>query len=675
MSDSQPERLGRYELLSRIATGGMATIYLARERGIAGLQRFVVIKRILPHLMDDPQFVEMILREARITAQLSHPNVVQIYALGEDLGQYYIALEYIHGCTLRELQTIAGKMGRPFPLDVSLEIMNQACRGLHAAHELTDETGQALGLVHRDVSPHNLMLTEAGHVKLLDFGVAKTQRGQEVTTSGDLKGKYAYMSPEQAQHLDLDRRSDIFSLGIILWELLTGRRLFKKSSEIAMLQAVSAADVPRPELLNPQVPPAISACVMRALARSPKARHRDAEALRQALIDAARQDHVNMSTDGLAAFVKDVGGARIAARELILDKAQNDDLSHSDGRQLDHRRESTQSQVEIARGEATAAETPAALLKEIPFERRSLAAPKSKRFLFIGLASLLVLVGVSALLMVHMADKEDEPTVEAKSEPELQGPPLRIGWAPVIDPAYLEDQLGSLKTHLEASTGRPVEWVITKDYAALKEALLSGQVPYGVFPPLLYLRTRAKALSVKGVASKVYQGTTTSDGYLIVRQDSGIDSLDDLKSPRFCFTDENSTTGYFLPMAFLREHDLEPSTFIAEIHWSGDHLQVMRDLLDGKCEVAATYNGAYLKAPNFGISAAKLRILSITGHIPQDILVAGPTALAEDTVVLRDALLAFEPTADDKRVEITGFAPVDESAFDKLQETINAATR
>src|SRR5690606_29276569 len=184
----------------------MAEIYLARERGLAGLERLVVIKRILPHLVHQASFVEMFLREARIIARLAHPNVVQIHELGEDKGSYFIALEYIHGCTVRELQVLSARADMAFPLDVSLSIIAEACRGAHAAHELKDKDSRPLGLVHRDISPHNLMVTGQGHVKLLDFGIAKAAEGFESTASGNLKGKYAYMSPEQCLHLPLDRR-------------------------------------------------------------------------------------------------------------------------------------------------------------------------------------------------------------------------------------------------------------------------------------------------------------------------------------------------------------------------------------------------------------------------------------------------------------------------------------
>lgn len=210
-------RIDRYEVVTRIATGGMAELFLARETGIGGAERLVVLKRILPHLAQQRAFVDMFLREARTASRLEHPNVVRIYATGEHDGTFYLAMEYLEGTTVRELQLLAREQGERVPLDVALAVGVQAARGIHAAHELRDAEGQHLGLVHRDVSPHNLMLTVAGVVKLLDFGVAKyTEALSEATYSGAVKGKFGYMSPEQCRGGAIDRRSDLFSLATVL---------------------------------------------------------------------------------------------------------------------------------------------------------------------------------------------------------------------------------------------------------------------------------------------------------------------------------------------------------------------------------------------------------------------------------------------------------------------------
>ena len=332
-----PEIIGRYELLTRLATGGMAELFLARERGLAGLERLVVVKRILPHLADQPSFVEMFLREARIVARLSHPNVVQIYELGQESESYHIAMEYIHGSTVRELLLLAQKSDRPMPTDVVVAVAEQACRGLHAAHELCDLDGKPLGLVHRDVSPHNLMCTTDGHVKLLDFGVAKsTSASVEATYSGNLKGKFAYLSPEQCRHEPLDRRSDVFAMGIVMWEMLTMRRLFKRETELEMMQSIIGGDVTPPTKYCEELPEAIEAVVLKALETDRDDRFSTAEQMRRALVAATESAGIEFGEDRVASFLSQVAGDRLAERQQTVEDACERELTVSERRRLLH---------------------------------------------------------------------------------------------------------------------------------------------------------------------------------------------------------------------------------------------------------------------------------------------------------------------------------------------------
>ena len=348
--ENTPQLIGRYELLTRLATGGMAELFLARERGLAGLERLVVVKRILPHLADQPSFVEMFLREARIVARLSHPNVVQIYELGQQDRSYHIAMEYIHGSTVREMLLLAQKGGRTMPLDVTVSVVDQACRGLHAAHELKDLDGQELGLVHRDISPHNLMCTTAGHVKLLDFGVAKsTSANVEATYSGNLKGKFAYLSPEQCRHEPLDRRSDVFAMGIVLWEMLTMRRLFKRKTELDMMQAVIEGKVPPPSRFREEVPEAIGEVVYKALATDRDERYDSAKAMRLDLLEAARRSGIEPDEGRVADFLEGVAGETLAERRQTVEHACERELTRAERRQLLHMTGGTDSQASSLR--------------------------------------------------------------------------------------------------------------------------------------------------------------------------------------------------------------------------------------------------------------------------------------------------------------------------------------
>ncbi|MBW2524367.1 MAG: serine/threonine protein kinase, partial [Deltaproteobacteria bacterium] len=313
-----PARAARFEPLTRLATGGMADIWLARELGAAGLERFVVIKRLLPHLARDPDIVDMFVSEARFVARLVHPNVVQIHELCEDDEGYFLVMEYVAGCSVRELTSAARKAERLLPPDVAVCIVEQACRGAHAAHELKDPAGQPLGLVHRDISPHNLMVGPQGDVKLLDFGIAKATAAAEATRTGTLKGKQGYMSPEQCRTTRVDRRSDVFTLGIVCWELLTGQRLFKRETEFTTMKAIEGSEAPLVTEVRPDLPPAFDAVVARALDKDLEARWQTADDFRRVLIAAADEADIHFSRDSLAVHVMDLLGAKLEHREKAL---------------------------------------------------------------------------------------------------------------------------------------------------------------------------------------------------------------------------------------------------------------------------------------------------------------------------------------------------------------------
>jgi serine/threonine protein kinase len=223
MAADHPDFIGRYAILERLAVGGMAVVYLAFEPGETGLQRLVVIKQILPQLGHESSFRNMFIQEARLAARINHPNVVEIHELGEYDGDPFIAMEYVSGVALNALTRSAQSREVEIPVGVAIGIILQACAGAHAAHELLDPSGETANLVHRDLTPHNLIVSEEGLVKVLDFGVAKAASNPEQTQTGMLKGKLPYMSPEQLWEADLDRRSDIFTLGVVLWEMLLGR--------------------------------------------------------------------------------------------------------------------------------------------------------------------------------------------------------------------------------------------------------------------------------------------------------------------------------------------------------------------------------------------------------------------------------------------------------------------
>ena len=278
------ERFGKYLLVGEIAVGGMAEVFLAVHRGVEGFIKCVVIKRVLPHLTKNPEFVRMFIEEARLEARLEHPNIVRTYEFGEVDGHYFTAMEYLAGEDLFKALNNLSLSRHLMPLHIAAGITSQLCSGLHFAHQFTDTAGKPLNLVHRDINPANVIITYSGEVKIIDFGVAKSNANAQ-TLSGMIKGKVAYMPPEQLLGREVDQRADIFSTGVVLWEVLTGRPLFLRSNEAATLYAIMNAPIPPPSKLRSDVPPQLDRIVGRALARLPEDRYDTAEEMANALDD------------------------------------------------------------------------------------------------------------------------------------------------------------------------------------------------------------------------------------------------------------------------------------------------------------------------------------------------------------------------------------------------------
>jgi serine/threonine-protein kinase len=277
-------RFGKYAPITRLATGGMAEVFLARLDGAAGFQKHVALKLVLPELADDEQFVTMFLEEARLAAQVSHPNVVQIFELGQEQSQYFIAMEYLDGVPLTAVMKALAHEPNPADLRMVVGLLAQACEGLHHAHELKRPDGRAVELVHRDVSPPNLFVTVDGVLKVLDFGIAKARDASVRTRSGLVKGKYPYMAPEQLRGESLDRRVDVFALGVLAFELISGRRLFRRETDYLVFKAITEDAIPSLASARPETPPPLCAAVDRALARDRADRFPTARALGEALL-------------------------------------------------------------------------------------------------------------------------------------------------------------------------------------------------------------------------------------------------------------------------------------------------------------------------------------------------------------------------------------------------------
>lgn len=276
-------QLGRYEILTQLATGGMASVYIARAQGVAGFERLVAIKVLHPHLAYEQEFISMFLDEARLAARIRHMNVVPTLDISDSPGDgYFLVMEYIEGNHLGALLARAAQRGERLPRPFVFRVLIDTLQGLSAAHRLSDENGTPLKLVHRDVSPHNILIGTDGIARLTDFGVAKADVRMASTRAGQFKGKLSYMAPEQAASSDTDQRSDLFSVGIILWESLTGRRLFKGETNAATLNKLLNDTVAKPSTISPELEP-YDAVVMKALSRNPEHRYQSADELGEAL--------------------------------------------------------------------------------------------------------------------------------------------------------------------------------------------------------------------------------------------------------------------------------------------------------------------------------------------------------------------------------------------------------
>ncbi len=327
--ESLPRQFGKYTLLRRLAAGGMAEIFLALHRSVAGFEKLIVIKRILPSMNQDKAFIEMLLHEARVAASMSHPNIVQTFDVGQVDGTYFIAMEHIHGEDIRSIVRAMRKKGlSEFPLEHSVAIASGMCAGLAYAHERRDLDGRVLNIVHRDISPQNIVVTFSGDVKIVDFGVAKSssQSGED-TKDGQLKGKVPYMSPEQAAGQNIDWRSDIFAVGVLLFELATGKRLFKGASEFETLKLICEKEYPRPSEVKPNFPPELDRIIMKALEKDREKRYQSAREMQSDLEAFVREERIPVSQISLTQWMQSLFEDKLAQqKEALQDVKQLADI-------------------------------------------------------------------------------------------------------------------------------------------------------------------------------------------------------------------------------------------------------------------------------------------------------------------------------------------------------------
>ena len=410
---AEAQAFGKYSLVAKLATGGMAEIFLARLQGAAGFEKLVCVKRMLPQLAKDPALVTMFLAEARIAAQISHPNVCSVYELGEIEGRYFIAMEYLQGVPFscfrrRDMYPI-----EPGPrLVAGLGV--QACEGLHHAHNLKRVDGTPLEVVHRDVSSNNLFATIDGAVKVLDFGIAKVQDASVRTSTGSLKGTYAYMAPEQLRGQRVDRRTDVFAVGVVLWELFARKHLFKRETDFLTFQAITTDVIPDVTRVRPDVPAALGAVIARALQRDPEQRFPTARALGEALTEAVVELGGPLSPSALSDEITTVFDARLGDQRRLIQVAREGgafNLEEDLGPSVGHGAElmtTPVSYVSAVDHMVTSADVPprSSTLTPAPAEPARTGGHSSTRVILVGL---LALVGGGAAVFLILGARSREP--------------------------------------------------------------------------------------------------------------------------------------------------------------------------------------------------------------------------------------------------------------------------
>jgi serine/threonine protein kinase len=331
-----PIKFGKYLLLERINVGGMAEVFRAKAFGVQGFERLLAIKRILPNMAEDDDFISMFVDEARIAVQLSHSNVVQVYELGKFEGQYYIAMEYVLGRDLRQIFDRFRKSEKIFPIPAAAFVASKICDGLDYAHRKCDPRGAPLNLIHRDVSPQNILVSYDGAIRITDFGIAKAEDRSSKTQAGVLKGKFGYMSPEQVRGMEIDRRSDIFALGILLYEMVTGERLFIGESDFSTLEKVRAAEVPPPTTFNADIPEELEKIMLKALARDRDERYEWASDLHDDLQRFLIVENTIYNEKALAAMLREE-----YAEEILTEKRKAEEFMRLSAKEMQMEPESS----------------------------------------------------------------------------------------------------------------------------------------------------------------------------------------------------------------------------------------------------------------------------------------------------------------------------------------------
>jgi len=618
----------RYRIGRVLGKGAFGAVYEARLETGTGFNKQVAVKLLHAHLSEQPEIERRLRDEARLLGLIRHDAILKVDTLTRLGDRWAVVMELVDGCDL-----LAIAKGGGMPVGPALELVATVAGALHAAWTTAGPDGQPLQLVHRDIKPSNLFLTPTGGVRVLDFGIARAEvESRESDTQELLLGSLPYMAPERFDGRDL-HVSDVYALGVTLYEVLTGKR----RGPTHLIPDQHGARVE--QLLNnlPVRTASLDALLRDCLAYAPSDRI-DAKALEQRAL----------------AVVSEVGGPSLRswAADVVPVLASRGTPAEDDLYGDLVRERTAEQPIE----ETVPADAP----------RRS-----SRRWWAFGLLGVVGAVAAAGVV-VALAGAASVTALWWDWEPALTGPPLDVVMPPVMDAETMISDLEPFRLYLQRQTGRPVELRVADTYRSAAQQLVAGEADLATLTPYLYVETLQANPTVQGLAMKVYDDATSTTGLFLVRRDSDLADLEAFRGRRVCFSDPASTTGYVLPRAKLVQAGLDPDTDIEPV-LSGNHLAVMRDLVAGRCDVGATYDGAYQTADVAGVHAGALSVHSVTGRSPLDAICASPAMEAETVDTLREILLSFDPqTAIEasrmgEHERITAFMPLVDVDYDDLR--------
>ena len=452
MTTFEPVRYGKYLLLDKIATGGMAELYRAKITGVQGFEKLIAIKKILPHLAQEEDLVECFIDEAKLAALLNHQNIVQIYDFGSLEGTYYIAMQYLFGKDLRRVLTQAEKKGIKIGVEYALYIVSRICSGLEYAHNLKDFQGKPLQLIHRDISPQNILISYEGDVKVVDFGIAKAAARSTLTQAGMIKGKVAYMSPEQAGGQTIDYRSDIFSVGILLYELITGRRMFQGET-MEVLSKVREARYDQPETIV-ELPDKIISVTHKALSKDPDQRYQSCGEMMTDLETCIHELSLWPTSSGLGRMMRALFEDEIAEEEKAIQRSSEVSVPVKDERPAERNVSAGDSPSEDLRPERVV---------------QSAARKKTPLGVFVGAGvAVLVIIG----LMVTFLPRGGDDSVQAPKETTEQASP-QVGTNDTLETDRGEDMVAASETSAGSVNATPSSVIVDQPVKNMTEVDLA----------------------------------------------------------------------------------------------------------------------------------------------------------------------------------------------------------